>query len=103
MKIAWSIALISAFTDFLIAAGGAYTSAVVAFPNQKFDGEQWELCLVLGVIAFARRIQHILEQTPEGAAASVALTSGVTVSKTTMVGTTETKTEAPDPNAKETK
>ena len=103
MKIAWTILLISALTDFVIAAGGAYTSAIVAFPMQKFDAEQIILFSVLGLIAASRTIQQGLKTTPEGAAGSAALTNGVTASKTTIVGTTETKTEVPDPKTKDTK
>ena len=75
MKIAWTVLLISALTDFLIAAGGAYTSAVVAFPMQKFNGEQIVLFLVLGLVAASRTVQQGLKGTPEGAAGSVALTA----------------------------
>lgn len=85
--------LISALTDFLITGGGAYASAVVAFPNQKFNTEQIVLFLILGVIAAARTVQQCLKVTPEGAAGPAALTSPITVSKTTIVGTSETKTE----------
>lgn len=101
MKIAWTIVLVSALTDFLIAGGGAYTSAIVAFPDQEFNKEQVILFLVLGLIAASRTVQSALKATPEGSAGSVALTSGITASKTTIVGTTETKTEAPDPKVKE--
>jgi hypothetical protein len=97
MRVAWTVLLVSAFTDFLIAGGGAYVSAVVAYPEQKFNKEQVFLFLVVGTVAAARTIQQALKSTPEGTAGSVALTSGVTASKTTITGTTETKTEAPPP------
>ena len=74
MKIAWIILLVSALTDFLIAAGGAYTSAVVAFPNQKFNAEQIVLFLVLGIVAASRTVQQGLKGTPEGKAGAEVLT-----------------------------
>ena len=101
MKIAWTILLVSALTDFLIAGGGAYTSAVVAFPEQHFNKEQVILFLVLGLVAASRTVQQGLKTTPEGAAGPVALTNGVTASKTVVVSTAETKTEVPDPNLKD--
>jgi len=98
MKIAWTILLVSALTDFMIAGGGAYTSAIVAFPDQKFNKEQVILFLVLGLIAASRTIQQGLKTTPEGSAGSAALTTPVTDTKTTITSATMTKTEAPDPN-----
>lgn len=102
-RIAWTIVLVSALTDFLIAGGGAYTSAVVAFPEQKFNKEQVILFLILGLVAASRTVQQALKATPEGSAGSAALTNGVTASKTTIVGTTEVKTETkpePEPEPK---
>lgn len=75
MKIAWTIVLVSALTDFMIAGGGAYTSAVVAYPNQRFNSEQWELVLVLGLMAAARTVQNALKATQEGKAGADALTT----------------------------
>jgi hypothetical protein len=101
MKIAWIIVLVSAFTDFIIAGGGAYTSAVVAFPAQKFNGEQVALFLILGLIAAARTVQAALKATPEGAAGSMALTAET---KITAKSTNETAVKSevvPDPNVKE--
>ena len=102
MKIAWTILLVSALTDFMIAGGGAYTSAIVAFPDQKFNKEQVILFIVLGLIASSRTIQQGLKSTPEGSAGSMALTAGT---KITATSTNETaiKTQAPDPNAPESK
>lgn len=101
MKIAWTILIVSAITDFFIAAGGAYASAIVAFPDQKFNKEQVILFLVLGIIAASRTVQQALKSTPEGSAGAVALTTSVTSTKATVLSTTDTKTEVPDPNAKE--
>ncbi len=93
MKIAWAVLGIRATTDFLIAAGGAYTSAVVAFPEQKFNKEQVVLFFVLGLVAAARTVQHALETTPEGSAGPVALTGSTTVAQRTVTDTATTKTE----------
>ncbi len=99
MKIAWTILIVSAITDFFIAAGGAYTSAVVAFPGQKFNAEQIVVFLVVGIVASSRTVQQALKSTPEGSAGSMALTTGT---KITATSTNETavKTTAPDPNTK---
>lgn len=102
MKIAWTILLVSALTDFMIAGGGAYTSAIVAFPDQKFNKEQVILFIVLGIMAASRTVQQGLKTTPEGAAGSMALTTGTKITATST-NQTAIKSEAPDPNAPDPK
>lgn len=97
IKIAWTIVLVSALTDFMIAGGGAYTSAVVAYPEQHFNKEQVILVLVLGLMAAARTVQQALKSTPEGSAGSMALTTGAKI-MATSTNETAVKTTAPDPN-----
>lgn len=66
MKVAWVVLIISAMTDFVINAGTALSSAMVAtgmaeIPNRAVI----MLAIVGGCIQAARTIQQALKATPE--------------------------------------
>jgi hypothetical protein len=66
VKIAWVVLIISALTDFVITAGTAFSSAMVAtgqaqIPNQAVI----LLAIVGGCIQAARTIQQALKTTPD--------------------------------------
>lgn len=79
MKIAWLVLLISAFTDFVITAGGSLTAAMIATGSASLPNHAVILfaCL-LGSVAMARTIQQALKATPETAAALKGSVSTVT-------------------------
>ena len=69
MKSEWVALVISALTDFIISAGTALTSAMVATGEAHVPSEAvLILALVGGLVAGARTIQQALKSTPEGIA-----------------------------------
>ena len=70
MKIAWLILLISAFTDFVITAGTALTTAMVAQGTAQMPSAAILLLAVIGgLVSGARTVQQALKATPEQTAA----------------------------------
>lgn len=70
MKTAWTILLISAFTDFVITVGTALTSAMVATGSPQMPSDAvLALAFIGGATAAARTIQQALKATAETAAA----------------------------------
>ncbi len=58
--------IISAFTDFVITAATAVTSAMVSTGSADFPSKAVTLLAVLGgLVSAARTIQQALKQTPE--------------------------------------
>lgn len=88
MKQAWIVLLVSAFTDFIINAGTALTSAMVATGNAAMPSKAVViLALIGGLVAFSRTVQQALKATPETTAAlkgtpSISTTTTVTSEKT---------------------
>lgn len=84
MKIAWVVLLISALTDFIINAGTALGSAMVATGSAAFPSQAVVLLAFLGgLVAASRTIQQALRSTPETASVlkgdqSITQTSTVT-------------------------
>jgi len=69
MKIEWTILLISAFTDMIITAGTALTTAMVATGSAQSPGTAvLILAIVGGLVAGARTVQQALKITPETSA-----------------------------------
>lgn len=68
MKIAWTILLISAFTDLIITAGTALMT-VMTDQGQMPSNAGMIVAILGGVVAAARTIQQALKATPETAAA----------------------------------
>lgn len=70
MKIAWLVLSISAFTDFVITAATAVTSAMIATGSAQWPNKAVVLLAVLGgVVSAARTIQQALKATTEQSAA----------------------------------
>jgi len=70
VKIAWLVLLISAGSDFIIAAGGCLTTAIVAHGTAEMPS--WAvllLCVSTGLVSGARTIGQALKATDEGSAA----------------------------------
>jgi hypothetical protein len=70
VKIAWLILSISAFTDFVITAATALTTAMVATGSAQLPNSAIVILAVLGgLVSGARTIQQALKATPEQSAA----------------------------------
>lgn len=66
MKIAWLVLIISAFTDFIITAATAVTSAMVGAGNAELPGKAVIILALLGgLVSASRTVQQALKQTPE--------------------------------------
>jgi hypothetical protein len=68
MKIAWTILIISAFTDFIITGGTALGTAMVATKDASMPSAPAMLLAGIGgIVAAARTIQQALKaaQSPE--------------------------------------
>lgn len=66
MNIAWTIVLISALTDFIITAGTALTTAMVAAGDAELPSMAVLIVSGLGgLIAFARTVQQALKAGSE--------------------------------------
>lgn len=61
MKIAWAILLISAATDFIIAAGAALTAGGAEAPSGVPGKGALLVAVIAGVLAMARTIQAALK------------------------------------------
>lgn len=83
MKTAWTVLIISAFTDFIITAGTALMTAMVSMGTTEMPSSPVILITVVGgVVQAARTIQQALKSTPETSAALKGSPS--TVSTTTF-------------------
>lgn len=70
MKVAWLVLIISAFTDFIITAGTALTTAMVAAGSAQLPTPAIILLAIIGgLVSGARTIQQALKATPEQSAA----------------------------------
>ncbi len=66
VKIAWLILIISALTDFIITAGTALTTAMVAAGSAQLPNSAIVLLATIGgLVSAARTIQQALKATPE--------------------------------------
>jgi hypothetical protein len=66
MKIAWLILFISAGTDFVIAAGGCLTTAIVAHGGAEMPSMAVIiLCLSTGLVSGARTVGQALKSSDE--------------------------------------
>lgn len=86
MKIAWTILIISALTDFLITVGTSLSTAMVATGSAAMPNKAVVmLSLIGGIVAAARTIQQTLKTTPDTHAAlrgDVSVVTSETISKT---------------------
>lgn len=66
MKVAWAVLLISAFTDFVITAGGSIVTAITTMTTPDWPPRYvFLIAIMLGLVAAARTIQQALKATPE--------------------------------------
>ena len=83
LRVAWTVLLISAMTDFFITSGTAWVT--FASTGQSPTKMAIATMIVGGLIAAARTIQQALKSTPETAAAlkgDFSTTATATVAKT---------------------
>ncbi len=89
---AWTVLLITAFTDFVITAGGAMVTAITAMSTPDWPPRYvFLISFFLGITAAARTVQQALKATPENSAALKGDVSMVSTAST-MTATTVTKT-----------
>lgn len=70
MKIAWTILLISAFTDFVITVATGVTAVMTATGSAEMPSDAaWLVCALGGAVQAARTIQQALKTSPEVSAA----------------------------------
>lgn len=70
MKVAWAVLLISAFTDFVITAGGSIVTAITTMTTPDWPPHYvFLIAVVLGFVSAARTIQQALKLNPETIAA----------------------------------
>ena len=70
MKVAWTILLISAFTDFVVTVGTSLGTAMVATGSAQMPSNAVLLLSVIGgMVAAARTVQQALKASPETSAA----------------------------------
>ena len=69
MKIQWTILIITAITDLIIAGGGALSAAMVATGSTTMPNDAAVLfAIISGLIIAARTVQQKLATTPEAVA-----------------------------------
>lgn len=70
MRVAWTILLISALTDFIITMATGLTAAMLTTGTAMMPSKAtWLVCMLGGAMQAARTIQGALKSTPETAAA----------------------------------
>lgn len=87
MKVAWTVLIISAFTDFVITGGGMLMSSLVTMATPDWPPRYvFLMSFIGGFIAAARTVQQALKLTPEAQAALKGAPSITTTTSTTTTG-----------------